>query len=210
MRTPTSTPHKILLIGLCLMAGAISLNAQSKDLKPIKRIKGQHFSNNSLYIGILGSNIPASLNYEHIWTKNGMLNIGTRFGGFYAQFKNMDMFTIANGSFEVNFILGSSKHQLDMGIGWTGHYGSFYSEEENRTKHYGIPTKNFSIGYRYQKPGGGLFFKAGLTTSSIMFFATNDLSELAIGNAAIFGFELLTGEKPSFRLLSVGIGYSFR
>lgn len=191
------------------MLGTMVLKAQTTNTNSSLREKGKRSSNNNIYIGILGPTIPVSLNYEHIWTKNAVVNIGTKIGGFYSKFPKQSELTLANGSFECNFIFGRSKHLFDMGIGWAAHYGSFYSDKDSKTKHYGVPTNTFSMHYRYQKPTGGVFFNAGFTGSTILFFATNDLTELAIGNAAIYGFKYLKGEKPSFSLLSVGIGYSF-
>lgn len=202
--------RKTLSIVLCLMLGTIMLNAQTTNTESAKRAKGQSFSRNSIYVGILGPTIPLSLNYEHIWTKNGVVNIGTKLGGFYSKFKKYDNLTIANGSFEVNFLFGRSKHLFEMGIGWSGYYGSYYSNNDNKTKYYGVPTNTFSMHYRFQKPTGGVFFKVGFTGTTILAFGASDLTELAVGNAFIYGLNELTGEKPSFSLFSVGIGYSFR
>ncbi len=191
-----------------LLFGVTNLNAQTTN--NLKREKGVRSSSNSIYVGILGPTIPLSLNYERIWTKNGVVNIATKVGGFYSKFPKHNNLTIANGSFEVNFIFGRSKHLFEMGIGWAGHYGSYYSDNDAKTKYYGVPTTTFGMHYRYQKPSGGVFFKAGFTANSILLFAASDLTELAGGNAAIFGYQVLTGEKPSFSLISLGIGYSFK
>lgn len=200
--------NKTLQLFLLLMLGTLTLNAQTSGTD--KREKGKRSSSNSIYLGILGPTIPASLNYEYIWTKNEMINFSAKIGGFYAQLPKLHELTIANGSFECNMIIGSKKHLFDMGIGWTGHYGSYFSDTDSKTKHYGIPTSTFSMHYRFQKPSGGLFFKIGITGSSILFFGASDLKELAVGNAALYGFQALSDKKPTFSLLSIGIGYSFR
>jgi hypothetical protein len=201
---------KILLIVLGIAMGIALVHAQTSSTDKSKRVKGQSFSRNALYIGILGPSVPVSLNYEHIWTKNGVVNIGTKIGGFYSKFPDYDELTLANGSFEVNFIFGRSKHLFEMGLGWAAYYGSFYSVNQSKTKHYGLPVSTFGMHYRFQKPTGGTFFKVGFTGTTILAFASNDLTELAIGNALIYGLKELTGEKPNFSLLSVGIGYAFR
>ena len=199
--------NKYILIFAILLFGTLYINAQSDGAK---RTKGQRSSSNSIYLGFLGPTIPMSLNYEHIWTKNGVVNIGTKIGGFYMKLPKQNEFTLANGTFEFTFIFGRSKHIFDMGIGWSGHYGSYFSDKELKTKFYGVPTSNFSMGYRFQKPTGGVFFKIGFTSSSILLFATNDLEELAIGNAALYGFNRLEGHNPSFSLISIGIGFAFK
>lgn len=202
--------NKTLHLFLLLMLSTFILNAQTPKTGSAKRVKGKRSSSNSIYIGILGPTIPGSLNYEYIWTKNEIFNFSAKIGGFYAQFPKLHELTVANGSFECNMIIGRSKHLFDMGIGWAGHYGSYFSDDDLKTKYYGVPTNTFSMHYRFQKPTGGLFFKVGFTGSTILFFGASDLKELAIGNAAIYGFEALNDKKPTFSLLSVGIGYSFR
>jgi len=201
--------RKTLQIVLILMLGTLMLKAQTSGTETAKRVKGQPFSRNSVFVGILGQAIPLSLNYEHIWTKNGIINIGTKLGSFYSKFKKYDDLTIANGSFEVVFLAGRSKHLFEMGIGWSGYYGSYYSNNDEKTKYYGVPTSTFSMHYRFQKPTGGVFFKVGFAATSILAFGSSDLTELAIGNTFIYGLNELTGSKPSFSLLSIGIGYSF-
>ena len=197
---------KILFVSSFLILNTFMLNAQSDSPK---RVKGQRSSSNSLYIGILGPTIPGSLNFEHIWTKNGIINIGTKIGGFYSKFPKFDELTLANGSFEFTFLFGRSKHVFDMGIGWAGHYGSYYSTKDSLRKHYGVPTSTFSMHYRYQPPNGGLFFKVGFTGNSILLFASSDVEELLVGNTILYAYNKLSGENPSFTLLSIGIGYSF-
>ena len=121
----------------------------------------------------------------------------------------VDELTIANGTAECTFLFGRSAHMFEMGIGWAGHYGNYFSEEDGKTKHYAVPTSTFSMYYRYQKPKGGVFFHVGFTGSTILMFGSTDLVELAAGNALIYGFKGLTGEKPSFSLFSIGVGASF-
>ncbi len=200
---------RFLLAVIGLVLGFSILQAQSGTSDKSKRVKGEKFSRNAIYVGVLGPAIPGSINYERIITKNEVFNIATKFGGFYSKFPNYNELNIANGSFEFNFLFGRSSHLFEMGIGWAGYYGSFYSEEELKTKMYGIPTSTFGMHYRFQKPTHGIFFKAGFTASTILAFASNDLTELAIGNAIIFGLDKLTGEKPNFSLFSLGVGYSF-
>lgn len=200
---------KYLLVVIGLMLGFSMLHAQSGESGKEQRVKGEKFSRNTIYVGVLGPAIPASLNYERIITKNAVFNVATKFGGFYSKFPNYNELNIANGSFEFNLLFGRSNHLFEMGIGWSGYYGSFYSEEQLKTKMYGVPTNTFGMHYRFQKPSNSFFFKAGFTASTILAFASNDLKELAIGNAVIFGLDKLTGEKPNFSLLSLGVGYSF-
>ncbi|MFW5656708.1 MAG: hypothetical protein ACOC10_06220 [Bacteroidota bacterium] len=193
---------------ICLMASGVG-SAQSMDSSKEIRVKGEKFSRNTFYVGVLGPSIPGSINYERIISKNGVVNFGAKIGGFYSSFKQQHDLEIANASFEMNMLIGRSNHLFEMGMGWAGYYGSFYSEEALKTKHYGIPTSTFTMAYRFQKPSPGIFFKVGFTANSLLAFASNDLTELAIGNALLFGFDKITGQKASFNMVNFGIGYSF-
>ncbi len=197
--------HFFCLILLAL-AFPIILNAQSDSEST--RQKGIRSASNNIYLNVFGPTIPGSLNYERIWTKNGFLNIGTKIGGFYIAFPKKHDITLASGTFECTFIFGKKSNLFEMGFGWAGYYGSYYSDSESKSKIYAVPTSTFSMHYRYQKPSGGLFFHVGFTGSSILAFLSNDPVETAIGNGVVYGFKFLTGEKPSFSLVSAGIGVS--
>lgn len=196
---------------LCFVITFFSLliTIQSQEVSPDMRQKGVRSASNNIYINVFGPSIPGSLNYERIWTKNGFLNIGTKVGGFYIAFPKKNDITLASGTFECTFIFGKKNNLFEMGIGWAGYYGSYYSDSESKSKMYAIPTSTFSMHYRYQKPSGGVFFHVGFTGSSILAFLSNDPVETAIGNGVVYGFKFLTGEKPSFSLVSAGIGVSF-
>jgi len=186
---------------------SFTLCAQSSEIT--ERIKGEKFSRNSFYVNILGPSIPASFNYERIITNSGVVNMAAKIGGFYFPFPQYNDLNLANGSFEINMLVGKRSHLFEMGLGWAGYYGSFYSENKGKTSHYGIPTSTFAMHYRFQKPSNSIFFHVGITATTILAFASNDLKEMAIGNAIIYGMDLIFGDKPSFTVPSIGIGYSF-
>jgi hypothetical protein len=135
----------IAMLFLCLNAWA-----QSSDSGKEKRVKGEPFAKNSIYVGIMGPSVPASLNYERIWTKKAGFNISTKLGGFYVPFPQYNDLELANGSFEVNFLFGKSKHMFEMGLGWAGYYGSYFSESQAKKRYYGIPLSTFGMHYRHQ------------------------------------------------------------
>ncbi|ADR22347.1 hypothetical protein MATR_00120 [Marivirga tractuosa] len=174
-----------------------------------QRIKGEKFSRNTFYVNLFGTSVPASFNYERIITKNGLINFGAKIGGFYFKFPEYNELTLANASFEFNMLVGRKSHLFTMGFGWAGYYGQWYSNRQEETRNYGIPTSTFSMHYRFQKPSHSVFFQVGFTSTTLLGFASDDLVEMAIGNAVIYGMDLIFGEKPSFTMPSIGIGYSF-
>lgn len=197
---------KNIIVIAFLLFFSLTLTAQTND---DVRQKGVRSSSNNIYINLFGPTIPGSLNYERIWTKNGFLNIGTKIGGFYIEFPKKNDIKLASGTFDVTFIFGKKANLFEMSFGWAGHYGSYYSDSEDKTKMYAVPTSTFSMHYRYQKPSGGVFFHVGFTGSSILAFLSNDPVELAVGNGVVYGYQYLTGDKPSFSLISAGVGVSF-
>ncbi|WKV13024.1 hypothetical protein [Marivirga harenae] len=182
---------------------------QLRTIKGEQRIKGEKFSRNTIYLNLLGTSVPASINYERIITKNGLINFGAKIGGFYFKFPEYNKLTLANASFEFNMLVGRKSHLFTMGFGWAGYYGQWYSNRQEETRNYGIPTSTFSMHYRFQKPSHSVFFQVGFTSTTLLGFASDDLVEMAIGNAVIYGMDLIFGEKPSFTVPSIGIGYSF-
>ena len=195
---------KIVLIGLACI---VNLHAQSSGEGV--RVKGEKFARNTFYIGVMGPTIPGSFNYERTITKNAVVNVGARIGGFYAPFDQYQELKLANGTFDVVMTVGRKSHLFEMGMGWSGHYVSFYSEEQEKTRFYGVPTNNFDMGYRFQKPNGGMFFKVGFSAYTILAVATNDLKELAISNGFLFGLDKIFGKKLTFTMPSIGLGVSF-
>lgn len=201
--------NKYLVVFVLLMAGGLIVHAQSSKNVIDARIKGEKFSRNTFYISVMSASVPASFNYERIITKNGVVNVAAKVGGFYFPFPQYSDLKLANGSFEINMLIGRKSHLFEMGLGWAGYYGSFYSEKKLKTRNYGIPTSTFGMHYRFQKPSSGVFFHVGFTANTILAFASDDLKEMAIGNAIIYGMDYLLEGKPSFTLPSIGIGYSF-
>jgi hypothetical protein len=173
------------------------------------RIKGEKFSRNTFYVNILGPTIPASFNFERIITKNGLINFGVKVGGFYLPIAQYNDLKLANGSIEANMIVGRRSHLFVMSFGWAGHYGSFFNDKQERRRNYFIPTSTFGMHYRFQKPSHSMFFQLGFTTNTLLAFASDDLVEMAVGNAVIYGMDFLFGKKPNFGVPSIGIGYSF-
>ncbi|WMN07850.1 hypothetical protein QYS48_30090 [Marivirga arenosa] len=181
----------------------------NKDDGEPRRVKGEKFSRNSFYLNVLGSSIPASFNYERIITKNGLINFAAKLGGFYLPIPQYDDLKLANASFEFNMLVGRKSHLFTMGFGWAGYYGQWYNGRQQEVRNYGIPTSTFNMHYRFQKPSHSVFFQVGFTSTTLLGFATDDLVEMAIGNAVIYGVDLIFGEKPNFTVPSIGIGYSF-
>ena len=193
-----------------LMLGAAYTHASDNPVEVTgERVPGYDFSRNAVYVTILGTSIPAAVNYERILTQFRWVNVAPKIGGFYSKFSKYNDLTIANACVEVNTLVGHKCHLGVLGIGWAGYYGSYYSDTDDKTKHYGIPVTTGSVYYRFQNPTPGIFFQFGFTTTTIIALASNDLVQMVIANAAIYGLDKVFGKKVIFTVPSISIGYSF-
>jgi hypothetical protein len=118
--------------------------ADFKEFKKNKRAKFSQFSNNTVFFEGFGNGLYSSINYDRIFYRNNSMAASFRIG--YSQYK-----TGALLPFELNF-LGKSKSTpfySEFGIGYTSLLWADYE----------MSTIFFRIGFRYQQPKGGLFFR---------------------------------------------------
>lgn len=146
----------------------------------IGNAKGQDASKqitkrNSIYgefAGISGS--VSSINYDRILHENENSFIDLTLGfGYFPFFKDLD--PIIGIPVSINYTYGSGVHHFEAGAGLTYNSGInretliyevdginiSYSYKE--TKYEVALWSSFRIGYKYQKPNGGLFIRLGLT-----------------------------------------------
>lgn len=145
MKTTTSC---FRLIIICLfLYGSVSLS-QSRQ--------------NSIYFEALGNGIIYSVNYDRLFTEN----FGGRIGVMY-----LSSFDVVVSSAEnilvvplmANYFIGGS-HKLELGAGillvQADNIGFFGIESGQGGSAVGGTA---TVGYRYQKPEGGLVFRIGFT-----------------------------------------------
>ena len=141
---------KYVLSGILLLI-FISLHGQEKDAK------------NAVYLELAGNGGAYSLNYERAFNPKFLSRVGfaswasTEIGGE----KSITTIPVM-----VNTLFGAGSHKLEFGLGamlgsekFEGDGGiiSGVDMQEN------IFALTGTAGYRYQKPSGGLMFRAGLT-----------------------------------------------
>jgi hypothetical protein len=182
----------VLIISLIFASGIIFGQTET-----LKKYKGEKYKRNSFYLEILGNSLPATVNFEHIWTKWGGFNIGTTVGGSYFPINDKKL---ANGTFEVNLLCGRSKHMFEFSIGRTYAYFNYYPEVDLK-KEYHIWNSTVRLGYRYQKPTGGLFFRTGIVSNTSEAIISNDMVESLAFLAAFHN------RKISYILPYISIGF---
>jgi hypothetical protein len=121
-----------------------------------------------IYLELGGSSGRYALNYNRIFHQKGKLKLNAS-AGFSMWPKKFDSKTIwlPTVPIEVSAFYGKSNHHLELGMGVTSYLTrslAFDSETfENIDKvvfDAAIPVR---IGYRFQKPEGGFFFRLGYT-----------------------------------------------
>jgi hypothetical protein len=127
---------------------------------------------NSLFVELGGSTYLYSINYDRIFYSSKWLSSSARVGVFYNW--------MGRGSFgvpvEVNGLIGKGKHFLEIGVGGSYTYGVEGVEWRTPNTFGKEGIERFSavfatgrLGYRFQKPEGGFFFRAAYTPTARLF-----------------------------------------
>ena len=111
---------------------------------------------NTFYIELASRGSFYSVNYDHIFHEGNKLSTSFRIGFSIER----DAISFPLG---LNLITGKENHHAEFGltlIPFIDHYKTFLSGDNlSDKKIYVIPF----IGYRFQKPSGGIFFKASVS-----------------------------------------------
>jgi len=122
---------------------------------------------NAFYVEALGNARLVSANYERIFNQSGNMKTAIRLGyGFWKVQYGGENFNNSMLPLELNSLIGNKQHHLEIGFGTTVNFEKirpmFYSGfGEVHTVSY--LSYHGRIGYRYQKPTGGLLFRASFT-----------------------------------------------
>lgn len=162
-------------------------------------IYGQNYkSRNTIYGEFLGtSGSTLSLNYDRIIFESNKMFIDLTAGfGYFPSIDNFD--PIVGIPISINITTGVNKLHFEFGFGMTYNAGLIqegislgdYSEVSSLKAIY----TTVRIGFKYQKPNGGIFLRAGLTPM----YRIKTIEEL--NNVTV---------SRLMPLLGVGVGYSF-
>lgn len=184
------------LILLCTFFLLMSRNSMAQSDSTIAK--------NTIYVEGLGNGIFGSLNYDRLLLIK-KLKFSYRLGFIYLPHNVISFYTIP---IEFNFLRGKKNHS-EFGIGFS--YVNGLNE-----KSYNVPDgSNFStiyeysraiylnvkpIGYRFQRPSGGLFFRTGIAI-------TSKIAELNINYRNI---KSNSNQPAIWPTISISLGYTFR
>lgn len=167
-----SLPKKYIVYALI----GFSMFAQNKLFaQSVTETKAEIFTaKNSIFAEFLLPSFNYSLNYGHIFYQKDRLKISASAGfSFLYQKANEPIhqgYWVPVYLAEISAFYGKSKHHLELGIGFYTYRQKRYIFDEDfprniREEPYWGKTIFPRIGYRYQKPAGGFFFRAGYTPS---------------------------------------------
>lgn len=137
-------------------------------------------SKKAIYLEVGGSSGRYAINYSKIIHQKGKLKLNTSVG-FSMWPKKFDSKTIwlPTIPLEISALFGNSNHNLELGTGFTSFLTrSLYFDSEtleNIDKVVFDAAIPLRIGYRFQKPEGGFFFRVGYTP--VINFPTNGRGE---------------------------------
>ncbi len=140
-----------LFAAFLLLTATLSL-AQS-PVEPVRR--------NTFFLELGGNGMFYSLNYDRILLSRDTWKLSGRVGALYVPSFKADNRHMTGVPLEISYLRGRGKHFLEVGLGLTGLYDT-YPLSETRIRELAV-MGTARIGYRYQKPEGGLFFKTGFT-----------------------------------------------
>jgi hypothetical protein len=167
-----SLPKKYILYALI----GFSMFAQNKLFAQSEtETKAEIFTaKNSLYAEFLFPSFNYVLNYGRIFYQKERLKISAS-AGFSLLYKKGNepihqAYWVPVYLAEISAFYGKSKHHLELGFGFYTYREKSYIFDVNfprniREEPYWGKTILPRIGYRYQKPAGGFFFRAGYTPS---------------------------------------------
>ncbi len=148
---------KFILTFLLLVSGQVSIFSQSMDI-PVDsgKIAGKQ---HAFYIELLGNGFFYSVNYDWIFIDKRNINISGRVGLTYMP--HWERFTEVRGPgmpLELNFLIGKKSNFIELGLGAT----YFYFYEPYDKIHFNFLMETLRLGWRYQRPAGGLMFRVAV------------------------------------------------
>lgn len=178
---------RLILIGFILVLLILPFQAFSQKEAVIFSAR------NAVYLEFGGSSGIYAINYSKIFHQKGKLKLNASAGFSMLPNEKIDSKTIWLPAIplEITALFGKSSHHLEMGFGFTSYLDKTTAMDSETFELsdkvvFGavIPVR---IGYRYQKPEGGFFFRVGYTP--------------------LFGVPVRAGKSWSFNPYHAGISF---
>jgi hypothetical protein len=144
--------YQTTLVAAFLWLSVTTSFAQA-PVQPIRR--------NTFFVELGGNAMSYSLNYDRILLSRDKWKLSGRVGATYLPLFQVSDRLMAGVPLEVSYLRGRGKHFLEIGLGGTVTYDT-YPLSDTRIRDLAVMGV-FRVGYRHQKPEGGLFYKVGFT-----------------------------------------------
>jgi len=141
-----------------------------------ENIKPTEIKRNSIYFEAFGQGLYNSFSFDRLYHVDKKIKTSISVG--LTIIPHPELFVLG-APVSYNFLFGQKNHHLELGIGFTAMYlrkGRISASEGYVDNNGTLQTNNFvghsndfysfftpKIGYRFQKPTGGIFFRATLT-----------------------------------------------
>lgn len=145
-----------LAIALSLFAaGTVSAQEAAPAAETVSQTR------NTFYVELLGNAAIYSLNYERFFTPK----LGIRVGGMFLRGETSEGDEASVGFFPImaTYLLGEGNSHFETGLGIGIVTASADIEEVDEEFSGSDAYATATLGYRYQKPTGGVIFRAGFT-----------------------------------------------
>lgn len=164
---------------------------------------------NTVYVEAFGQGLAWSANYDRLFNTNktfmNSLTVGITYVPEFVGFGVGDTYVGIPVSY--NWLLGKKSHHLELGVGLTSMFVIAANTGGSDIFYLAAAPK---VGYRFQRPQGGLFFKATVTALIDVFhvdsysFLNDRYSRLSYFN------DVLGIGYPVFPWPGVSVGYTFK
>ncbi|MDD2982586.1 MAG: hypothetical protein PHQ74_04280 [Crocinitomicaceae bacterium] len=192
---------RVLVISSLLIFSFTTLFGQAKS-------RPDDIEKNTIYAEAFGQGFAWSLNYDRIFNTDKTFMNSVTAGFVFVP----DVVEFGDGTYlgipvSYNWILGKKSHHLELGVGLTAMYVNSYASYNDQFLYlYASP----KISYRFQRPQGGLFFRAS-ATAMIDLLTVSNSNHLGFSRFSISTLSDVVGiGYPVFPWPGVSVGYTFK
>jgi hypothetical protein len=149
--------RSVFVVGLFAAFGA-AVPAASAQQIPTEEIAPT--ARNAFYVELLGNGLLYSLNYDRLFADQISGRVGIMLIGAA---NDTSAAGVIAAPILANYLFGRGNSHFEAGIGITLMSGAVENVEEIEEEGFSGAVGTATLGYRYQRPGGGFVFRAGLT-----------------------------------------------
>ena len=172
-------------------------------LQSYSQSNGTSIKRNTFFVEAGGNTFFYSLNYDRLLKVKDTWRLSGRVGAMYVNTFNNQKRNIFAIPIEVSYLRGKRTNFFEVGFGISGYHDHYSFNDpslpvrENQVREFALITA-LRIGYRHQKPEGGLFYRFGFTP----------LAGVVIDLDTKFNFK--TAEKFGYPFISAAIGWTMK